>query len=530
MSAMSEPPRELAALSVEELRAALGRQRAVNTELRGVIATQAELHQAELAARDALIAGLRSQVAVTDAQIVELRSQVAVLGERVAQLERQAGRDSSNSNRPPSSDSPDTKTPRKPKGRSLRGRSGRKPGKQPGDPGTTLAQVPDPDHIVVCAPDRCAGCGHDLADAPAAAEHKRQVLEAPPPPPRPVVTEYRVQARVCGVCGVTSVGQAPGFASGRAQYGPGVCAHAANLTVANHVPVGRAAGLLGDLLGVGCSVGFVAGVRGRAAGLLEPFMARVRELLGQAGVLYVDETPGRAGGGLVYVHVACTEFLTHLHTGGRSADDIDAGGVLGGYSGTIVRDGYAGYGHLTDALHAWCGAHLLRDLREVWEFDPSGQAWASSMADLLVHANKAAGAARAVGAAALEQATLAEIVAWYRGAVTTGIVANQGKRTRTATDGLRLARRFQQHEAMILRFATDLSVAFTNNQAERDVRPVKVQQRSSGGCWRTLQGLADFAVVQSYLATAAKWGVDKLEALRQLFATGPWLPPALSPG
>ena len=179
MSAMSEPPRELAALSVEELRAALGRQRAVNTELRGVIATRAVLHQAELAARDALIAGLRSQVAVTDARIVELRSQVAVLAERVAQLERQAGRDSSNSNRPPSSDSPSAKKPRTVTDRSLRGRSGRRPGKQPGEPGVTLAQVPDPDHIVVCAPDRCAGCGHDLADTPVAGEHKRQVLEAP---------------------------------------------------------------------------------------------------------------------------------------------------------------------------------------------------------------------------------------------------------------------------------------------------------------------------------------------------------------
>ncbi len=179
MSAMSEPPRELAALSVEELRAALGRQRAVNSELRTVIATQAELHQAELAARDALIAGLRSQVAVTDAQIVELRSQVVVLGDRVAQLERQAGRDSSNSNRPPSSDSPSAKKPRTVTGRSLRGRSGRKPGKQPGDPGATLAQVGDPDHIVVCAPDRCAGCGHDLGEVPVAAEHQRQVLEAP---------------------------------------------------------------------------------------------------------------------------------------------------------------------------------------------------------------------------------------------------------------------------------------------------------------------------------------------------------------
>src|SRR6266545_2593541 len=322
MSAMSEPPRELASLSVEELRAALGRQRAVNTELRGVIATQAELHLAELAARDALIAGLRSQV--------------AVLGDRVAQLERQAGRDSSNSNRPPSSDSPYAKKPRTVTGRSLGGRSGRRPGKQPGEPGVTLAQVGDPDRIVVCAPDRCAGCGHELGDTPVAGEHKRQVLEAPPPL-RPVVTEYRVQARVCLVCGVTSVGQAPGFASGRAQSGPGVHAHAANLTVANHVPVGRAALLLGDLLGVGCSVGFVAGVRGRAAGLLEPFMARVGALLGQAGVLGVDETPGRAAGGLGDVHVACTQFLTRLHTGGRSAADIDAGGVLPGYAGTIVR-------------------------------------------------------------------------------------------------------------------------------------------------------------------------------------------------
>src|SRR6266516_6834989 len=177
MSAMSEPPpRELAALSVEELRAALGRQRAVNTELRTVIATQAELHQAELAARDT--------------QIAQLRSQVVVLADRVALLERQASRDSSNSSKPPSSDSPYTKTPRKPRDRSLRGRSGRKPGKQPGAPGATLAQVPDPDHTVVCAPARCGGCGCDLAGVPVAAEHARQVFEAPPPP---VVTAYLVQ-------------------------------------------------------------------------------------------------------------------------------------------------------------------------------------------------------------------------------------------------------------------------------------------------------------------------------------------------
>jgi transposase len=529
MPGMSEPPRELATLSVEELRAALLRQRAINTELRTVITTQAELHEAELAATDALLAGLRSQVAATDARIAQLRSQVAVLTDRIAQLERQAGRDSSNSSKPPSSDSPYTKKPRTARDRSLRGRSGRKPGKQPGEPGVTLAQVGDPDHTVVCAPATCAGCGRDLAGVPVDAEQARQVFEVPPPPPRPIVTAYLVQARTCPVCGVTSVGQAPVGVTGRVQYGPGVRAHAANLTCANHVPVGRAAGLLADMLGVEVSVGFVAGARGVAAGRLGPFMERVRELLGQARVLHVDETPGRAGGGLVYVHVAATEFLTHLHTGGRSADDIDAGGVLPGYSGTIMRDGYAGYAHLADALHAWCGAHSLRDLRAVWEADPNGQAWAGSMADLLVFANKQAGAARAVGAQALSAEALDTIVSWYRGTVATGIAANQRRRTQVARDGLRLARRFGHHEAMILRFATDLTVAFTNNQSERDIRPVKVQQRASGGCWRTLEGLADFAIVQSYLSTAAKWGLDKLGALRQLFTTGPWLPPALSP-
>ena len=223
-------------------------------------------------------------------------------------------------------------------------------------------------------------------------------------------------------------------------------------------------------------------------------------------MLYADETPARAAGHLEYVHVACTGYLTAMHTGGRSAADIDAGGMLDGYTGVIVRDGYAGYSHLTDALHAWCGAHNLRDLRDLYTFDPGGQLWARSMADLLIHANAAATAARAAGQPRLTGEHMAQISAWYRGAVAKGITDNEGKRLKTAQDGLRLARRFRDNQDMILRFATDLAVGFTSNQAERDIRPVKVQQRTSGGCWRTLDGLADFAIVQSYLSTAAKWG------------------------
>lgn len=93
-----------------------------------------------------------------------------------------------------------------------------------------------------------------------------------------------------------------------------------------------------------------------------------------------------------------------------------------------------------------------------------------------------------------------------------------------------MLRRFGRHRDMILRFTVDLDVPFTNNTAELPARSVKVQQRTSGGCWRTLQGLIDFAVVQSYLSTATKWGVNTLDAMTRLFTTGPWLPPALTPG
>jgi transposase len=459
------------------------------------------------------------------AQLAARDAQIAALAAQVEEMRRRLDKDSSTSSRPPSSDSPYTK---KPRDRSLRGRSGRQPGKQPGAQSSTLRQSPDPGKTVFCGPAACGCCGRDLAGEPVLGVQKRQVFEASPPPP-PVVTEYQVAAKECPGCGEVSAGLAPAGVTGRVQYGPGVHAKTALAVCANYLPVARAARLVAALTGVTVSAGFVAGVRGKAARLLAPFMNRVRELLPAAPVLYADETPARAAGKLHYVHVACTEFLTAMHTGDRTKEAIDAGGVLPGYAGTIVRDGYKGYEHLTGALHAWCGAHGLRDLAGLYRFDPEGQVWARSMADLLLDANAAATAARSAGQASLSDAGLAGIRSWYRGAVAKGIADNQHKHTQMAKDGLRLARRFRDHEDMILRFAVDLAVGFTSNQAERDVRPVKVQQRTSGGTWRTLLGLADFAIVQSYLSTTAKWGIDALDALTRLFTDGPWLPPATAP-
>jgi transposase len=495
-------------------------------ELAALRARVAELEE-RLAARDARLEVAAAELAARDAQLEAAQARLAELAEQIDELRRRLGQDSSTSSRPRSSDSPYTK---KPRDRSLRGRSGRRPGKQPGAQSSTLKQSPHPDDTVLCGPAACGCCGQDLTGEPVlGTAQKRQVFEASPPPP-PAVTEYQVAAKQCPECGEISVGLAPAGVTGRVQYGPGVHAKAALAVCAHYLPVARAAKLVAALTSVNVSAGFVAGVRGKAARRLAPFMDRVRELLHAAApVLYADETPARAAGTLHYVHVACTEFLTAMHTGDRTSEAIDAGGILPGYAGTIVRDGYKGYEHLTGALHAWCGAHGLRDLAGLHRFDPDAQVWARSMADLLIDANAQATTARCAGQASLSEADLARIRSWYRGAVAKGIADNQGKRTQIAKDGLRLARRFRDHEDMILRFATDLTVGFTSNQAERDIRPVKVQQRASGGTWRTLLGLADFAIVQSYLSTAAKWGIDALDALTRLFTDGPWLPPATAP-
>jgi transposase len=473
------------------------------------------------------------------AELAELRRVVAAQAERIAELERRLSADSSNSSRPPSSDVPWDKKPAKK--RSSRGRSGRKAGKQPGASSSSRSLVDDPDDTVVLEPGRCRECESSLDGAVESGRERRQVVDAAPVPP-PVVTEYQRVSRVCRCCGtVTSAGwdavavddprrdvvAAPGSP---VRIGPETLARCALLTCGHFLPVGRARALLEALSGMSVSSGSVARVRHRAAvKLTTRFLPRVRALLVSAPVLHADETTGRAAGKLSYVHVACTEYLTVMHVGGRTKGDIDAGGVLPEFTGVLVRDGYPGYEHLTQAVHAWCGAHLLRDVRSISDADPDGQLWALAMADTLIEAHHAARDARERGADRLDVHAVRTIRNHYLGALARGHDDNQGKRGTLATDARTLIRRFRRFEDMILRFATDLTVPFTNNMAERAVRPVKVQQRTSGGAWRTLAGLTDFAVVQSYLDTATKWGLDKLDALRQLFTTGAWLPPALTP-
>ena len=229
--------------------------------------------------------------------IAELTVQVTRLSARVDELERQSRRDSSTSSRPPSSDSPYKK---KGGDRSLRGRGKRRPGKQPGDPGSTMCLVADPDDTIECPPAVCCGCGAGLAAAPVTAQRRHQVTDIAPAP-APKVIEYVAQAKECAGCGTVTAGELPAHVRARASYGPETCAQAANLVSGHHIPVHRATLLLCQLAGIAVSTGWMAGIRGKAAALVEGsgFTGRVRALLKTAPAVHADETPGAPRGALL---------------------------------------------------------------------------------------------------------------------------------------------------------------------------------------------------------------------------------------
>jgi transposase len=219
------------------------------------------------------------------------------------------------------------------------------------------------------------------------------------------------------------------------QYGPDVITKVSDAVLAHHIPVHRSTLLVMELYGVKVSTGFAAGLRGKAARLLETtFLPTVRALVAKAPVVHADETFTRTAGRTVFLHAAVTGHLTVLHTGDRSAGTIDAGDVLPHLSGVLVRDGYAGYSHLDHVLHAWCGAHLLRDLRGIHEADPGGQSWAKAMADTLIEANRLAPpgtpAARRSVLASCTRSTACTPGHWPAPARTTGTRPPSSRRTR----------------------------------------------------------------------------------------------------
>jgi len=283
------------------------------------------------------------------------------------------------------------------------------------------------------------------------------------------------------------------------------------------------------VVGAPVATGTLAALVAEGAAGLGDFAATVRHQLAAAPVAHFDETGARVAGRRHWVHSASTGSLTWqtVHPKwGREA--MDAAGVLPAFSGVAVHDGWSPSWHY-QAVHALCGAHLLRELEAVG--DEARQGWTAGVAELLCDAKLAADRARAAGWVQVDEQARARLHARYERLLADGHAANppprrlgRGRRPRRST-AARLLARLDTHRGQVLRFLDDLRVPFDNNQAERDLRMVKVQQKISR-CWRTLAGAEAFLTVRSYISTARKHGMEVLVVLRSLFDSNPWPDPS----
>ena len=469
---------------------------------------------------------LRVQLDALAKRLAALESANLTLSADNAQLRARVGMNSRNSSKPPSSDGY-----AKPAPKSRRVRSGKKPGKQPGAPGKFLPQVEDPDAVIEHKPDHCASCGETLSGAPVTKVIRRQVYDLPPI--EAFITEHRAQRRRCR-CGCETTASFPNEATGPACYGPNLRALVCYLVVRQHIPIGRVAELMRDAYAIPVSPGTIVAMVNEGAGMLAGFLASLKDQLRGAEVAHADETGMRVESTLHWVHSVSTKLATLYHLDKkRGSLAMEHMGVLTHFRGVLVHDGWPPYRTYRAITHALCGAHHLRELDAAAEV--KGQGWAKDMAALLSGTYLRVLDLKEAGALAFCPEELAFIEGAYAAIIAAGHLANppvppsgrQGPPRRSPAANL-LAR-LDDHADEALRFATDFRVSFDNNEAERQVRMLKVQQKISGG-FRTTAGAHTWLAVRSYVATTMKNGLNPLNALQALMVGDPWMPIAPDSG
>jgi transposase len=462
---------------------------------------------------------LLERIAALEAELLQLRKEVARLEEEKARLEtenaelrRRLAKDSHNSHKPPSSDGY-RKKPRRtsamPKGPK------RKRGGQAGHKGRTLRQVSQPDKVQVHLPHHCAVCGREIQrDEAYQVVGKRQVFDLPEP--KLEVTEHQLGEITC--CGVPQRGAYPETVKAVVQYGPGVRALVTQLAVAHSMPLGQISQLFADLYGYELNERTIENALEIGYKLTEPVEEEIKAALEKSKVGHFDETGTRVNGHLQWLHVASDAQYTYLFTHekrGRKAMKSEAS-ILPNFHGWAIHDRLRSYFTFEEAKHGLCNAHILRDLQGVIE---EGRQWASAMREFLLELHscgevlegESAEEARQRYRAILSQAEAEEPPPKKR----------KGQRGRAKNSpGRNLMRSLQKYEDSVLAFAFVAEVPFTNNQAERDLRAVKVKQKVSGS-FRTEHGAARYARLQGMISTCRKQERPVFHTLRALFAHQP---------
>jgi transposase len=451
---------------------------------------------------------LKHQIARLQEELREARSDTHRLRRRNMELEALISKDSHNSSRPPSTDPPWAK-----RTRSLRRPSGRRPGGQVGHPGHTLQLRQKPTRVMTHRPRQCRHCSSPLREGRSTSVERRQVIDLVPARLR--VTEHRAEVVRCPGCGRRTKAEFPAGVRASVQYGASVLARALYLHEYQLLPYARTVEAMKELFGCALSAGTLStAVRQCAAGLIETEL-KIKRSLRRSSVIHADETGLRVEGRLHYVHVASTARLTHYGADARRGKSaIDDIGILPQYRGTCVHDGWLSYTFYPKCKHALCGAHILRELTYFEELSEETKAWATPLKELLLEMKAEVERVGAEGEKRLTAERLVALTGSYDRLIAEGLKAPPAS---NVPDGVQkqarnLLLRLERRKEEVLRFVTDFCVPFDNNQAERDLRMVKLQQKTSG-CFRTEEGAHRFCRIRSYLSTTRKQGRGVLDGL-----------------
>jgi transposase len=325
----------------------------------------------------------------------------------------------------------------------------------------------------------------------------------------------------------------PANVTQQTQYGPRIRAQAVYFHNYHFIPLKRTTEILEDLYEQPVAQGIVVAAVAEVAKQVEPTVKKIKSyLIETEEAVHFDETGARVGGKLKWLHSSSTKRASYYYIHAkRGSDAMDAIGILPKRTKWCVHDYWKAYLKYAKAKHALCNAHVLRELTFLVE--QYQQAWATEMIELLLVIKQTVEVAKELGEEALAREQIASFENHYDQIVDKGLLSNptpektdeQSKKRGKAkqSKAKNLLDRLRNHRDKELAFMYDFKVPFDNNQAERDIRMTKLQQKVSGG-FRSDDGSKLFCAVRSYVSTARKNQQPILDALYFALLGKPYSP------
>ena len=451
-------------------------------------------------------------------QVSEMNETIKELNQTIKELKEQLNKNSKNSSKPPSSDG--LKKPPVNKNRSLRQKSGKKQGAQNGHDGTYLSVIAEPDIIETHMHSDCDSCPyHDSCLDKACIKETRHEIDA-----EVNVNVTAHQLIVVRNCPLHNCEKAGSFTAGikaTVQYGKNLQAMVVAFNTVGAVSINRTHEILSSVFNIPLSTGTIKNMVTRCADVLKPTYEKICGIMMKLGLIHCDETGTRVDGKTWWVHNVSDKDYTYLSLQQKRGHlGMDAIGILPSFQGIAVHDCWASYWKYPDVEHAVCCAHLLRELNGIIENYPE-QKWAPQFKELLLAMKKVR-----------DKALLGEKdeisyyhrhkfdkkydeiikIAYEENPLPQETTSKRGRKKKSKV--LNLISRLENYKASVCLFIKKLCVPFDNNQAERDLRMIKVKTKVSG-CFRSEEGAQEYLTIMSYIGTAHKHGINAFTAIKE---------------